>query len=204
MITIVDYGLGNVRAFLNVFKRLNLDARAARTAEELEGATRVILPGVGTFDHAMRRLVQSGMREPLEELVLRRGVPLLGVCVGMQMLARTSEEGREPGLGWIAGEVVGFRSRAASAGLPLPHMGWNDVRASSGSRLFDGLESSGRFYFLHSYFFQCDRAEDTLAVTTYGMEFSCAVCARNIYGVQFHPEKSHRAGTQLLQNFARL
>lgn len=204
MIAIVDYGVGNVRAFLNVYKRLNIDARAARTAEELEGARRLILPGVGTFDHAMRRLVQSGMRGPLEELVLRRGVPLLGVCVGMQMLARASAEGGESGLDWIGGEVVGFRSREASAGLPVPHMGWNDVRASSGGRLFEGLEPGCRFYFLHSYFFQCDRAEDTLAVATYGIEFSCAVSAANIYGVQFHPEKSHEAGTRLLQNFAAL
>ncbi len=204
MITIVDYGLGNIRAFLNVYRRLNLDVRTARSAEELEGASKLILPGVGTFDHAIRRLAESGMRAPLEELVLRRGVPLLGVCVGMQMLARASEEGREPGLGWIGGEVRSFRSRGASAALPVPHMGWNSVRPSSGSRLFDGLESGGRFYFLHSYFFECDRTEHTLAATTYGAEFCCAVKAENIYGVQFHPEKSHRAGTRLLQNFAAL
>lgn len=204
MITIVDYGLGNVRAFLNVYKRLNLDVRTAKTGEELEGATKLILPGVGKFDHAMRRLAQSGMRQPLEEFVLRRRVPVLGVCVGMQMLARASEEGSEPGLGWIAGQVLSFRSREACIGLPLPHMGWNDVHPSSGSQLFDGLEASGGFYFLHSYFFQCDRAEDTLAVATYGVEFSCAVSAGNIYGVQFHPEKSHWAGTRLLQNFAAL
>ena len=204
MITIVNYGLGNIRAFLNVYRRLNVEVKTAENAEDLRGASKVILPGVGTFDHAMRRLTESGMRERLEELVLRRGVPVLGVCVGMQMLARTSEEGREPGLGWIAGEVRSFRSREACAGLPLPHMGWNDVNQFAQSGMFDKLESGARFYFLHSYFFQCDRAEHILAVTTYGTEFSCAVNAANIYGVQFHPEKSHRAGTRLLQNFAAL
>ncbi len=204
MITIIDYGLGNVRAFLNVYRKLNLDVRTARSAEELEGASKLILPGVGTFDHAMRRLTESGMRERLEELVLRLGIPVLGVCVGMQMLACTSEEGTEPGLGWIAGEVVSFRSREACARLPLPHMGWNDVNRATESRLFDKLESGARFYFLHSYFFQADRTGDTLAVTTYGTEFSCAVNTANIYGVQFHPEKSHRAGTLLLKNFAEL
>lgn len=204
MITIIDYGVGNVRAFLNVYRRLNIEARAARTAEELEGASKLVLPGVGTFDCAMRLLSESGMRKPLEHLVLQRGVPLLGVCVGMQMLARASEEGREPGLGWIQGDVVSLRSSEASAGLPLPHMGWNDVQFRTGSRLFDGFESNPRFYFLHSYFFQCDRVKDTLADVTYGATFCSAVAVDNIYGVQFHPEKSHRAGTRLLQNFAAL
>jgi glutamine amidotransferase len=204
MITIVDYGLGNLRAFLNVYKRLNLEARAARRAADLDGSSKLILPGVGTFDHAMRLLNESGMRGRLEELVLRQRVPVLGICVGMQMLARSSEEGRAAGLGWIAGDVRSFRSREASAGLPLPHMGWNEVRQTVRGRLFDKIDSGARFYFLHSYFFECERPGDSLAVTTYGTEFSCAVNSGNIFGVQFHPEKSHRVGTQALQNFAEL
>jgi imidazole glycerol-phosphate synthase subunit HisH len=204
MITIVDYGLGNIRAFLNVYKELNVEARTARSANELEGAEKLILPGVGTIDEAMRRLTESGMRKRLEELVFGRGVPVLGVCVGMQMLARASDEGSEPGLGWVAAEVRSFSSQEACAGMPLPHMGWNKVKQSRRSGLFEKLEEGTLFYFLHSYFFQCDRAEDALAVTTYGIEFSCAVNAGNIYGVQFHPEKSHRAGTHLLQNFAEM
>ena len=204
MITIVDYGLGNIRAFVNVYKRLNLEARTATKAEELEGSSKLILPGVGTFDHAMGRLNESGMREPLEDLVLVQGIPVLGICVGMQMLARSSEEGRSGGLGWISGDVRSFRSREAFSGLPLPHMGWNEVRQSVRGRLFEKVDSGARFYFLHSYFLDCDYPADSLAVAEYGIEFSCAVNKGNIFGVQFHPEKSHRAGTQVLRNFGEM
>lgn len=204
MITIVDYGLGNIQAFLNAYKRLNIEAKTAQTADDLLNATKVILPGVGHFDHAMRRLEESGMRKTLDDLALDKGVPVLGVCVGMQMLARSSEEGELPGLGWIDGRVRGFASWEDAADLPLPHMGWNDVRPTAVNPLFDGLESDARFYFLHSYFFECAKAEDALAVAPYGGEFNCAVNSRNIYGVQFHPEKSHHFGTQLLKNFAEL
>ena len=204
MITIVDYGLGNIQAFLNVYKRLNLEARTARNADELAGATKVIVPGVGAFDHAMERLEQSGMRGTLDDLVLRQRMPVLGVCVGMQMLARGSDEGRLPGLGWIDGHVKAFGSWEPSKRLPVPHMGWNDVRPGAGTRLFEDLESEARFYFLHSFFFECARQENVLAVSHYGADFSSAVQHGNVFGVQFHPEKSHHFGTQLLKNFAGL
>lgn len=204
MITIVDYGLGNIRAFLNVYRRLNIEANTARSREELTGASKLILPGVGSFDHAMDQLKASGMRQTLDDLVLGQRVPVLGVCVGMQMLARSSEEGTSPGLGWIEGSVRGLGKLASTGALPVPHMGWNDVRPVSSSRLFDGLHSDARFYFLHSYYFHCDRADETIAVSSYGLEFACAVNAANVFGVQFHPEKSHRCGTRLLQNFAEL
>ncbi len=202
MITIVDYGLGNVNAFLNVYKRLNIAARTASHAEDLEDAVKVILPGVGAFDHAMVLLNQSGMRETLDDLVVRRQVPVLGVCVGMQMLGRDSEEGRLPGLGWIQGCVRSLSSMTAS--LPVPHMGWNDAEPTTVEPLFGGLESPARFYFLHSYYFDCDRQEDAIAMAEYGGRFACAVRAGNVYGVQFHPEKSHHCGVQLLKNFAGL
>lgn len=202
MITIVDYGLGNINAFLNVYRRLNIEARTATCADDLQDASKIILPGVGAFDHAMKRLTQSGMREALDDLVLRRRVPVLGVCVGMQMLGRDSEEGNLPGLGWIAGRVRGVASLMPSTPLPVPHMGWNDVRPVAGNRLFDGLECPPRFYFLHSYYFQCDRVDDAIAVADYGVAFACAVSAGNVYGVQFHPEKSHHYGATLLKNFA--
>lgn len=202
MITIVDYGLGNISAFLNLYRRSHIEARTAATAQELHGATRIILPGVGSFDHAMEQLQRSGMRETLDDLVLTRRVPILGVCVGMQMLARNSDEGRLPGLGWIRGSVRGLGSLLAEQTLPLPHMGWNDVRVTSSDPLFDALDVEARFYFLHSYYFDCERPNDAAAVSTYGREFACAVHAGNIYGVQFHPEKSHHWGTRLLQNFA--
>jgi glutamine amidotransferase len=204
MITIVDYGLGNIRAFLNVYHRLNIKAKTATTAAELSGASKVILPGVGSFDDAMRRLTESGMREALDELALRQGIPILGVCVGMQMLAHGSDEGQLPGLGWIAGRVRKLESRPSAAALPVPHMGWNDVRPVAESRLFDQLETQARFYFLHSYYFDCDRDDDQLAVASYGEDFACAAHAGNIFGVQFHPEKSHHFGARLLQNFAEM
>jgi glutamine amidotransferase len=204
MITIVDYGLGNVRAFLNVYHRLGVPARAAASADDLRTATKVILPGVGHFDHAMERLAASGMREALEERVLGARVPVLGVCVGMQMLARSSDEGTQAGLGWIAGRVRRFGTEGPFGDLPLPHMGWNDVRPAPGNRLFDQLGADARFYFLHSYYMACDAAQDVAAEASYGMDFCCAVTAGNIYGVQFHPEKSHHDGTRLLRNFAEL
>ena len=203
-LTIVDYGLGNIHAFLNMYKRLNIPARRATTAAELADATRLILPGVGHFDHAMRQLNASGMREALDDLVLRRNVPVLGICVGMQMLAHRSDEGTEPGLGWIDGHVRAFASRQQPQKLPLPHMGWNDVRLQRGSPLLNELEQDARFYFLHSYYFECARLEHVLAVADYGGQFGCVVGANNVYGVQFHPEKSHHFGTRLLQNFADL
>lgn len=203
MISIVDYGLGNIRAFLNMFKRLNIDAKTAATPADLAGATRVLLPGVGAFDDAMDRLGRSGMRETLDDLVLRQRVPVLGVCVGMQMLGHGSDEGRLPGLGWIDARVKALESHTTAA-LPRPHMGWNDVRPVPGNRLFDQLETGARFYFLHSYYFVCHRDEDRLAVTDYGGDFASAAHAGNIYGVQFHPEKSHHFGARLLKNFAEL
>ena len=204
MIVIVDYGLGNVLAFANVYKTLNVAAAVARQSDQLQGATKVILPGVGAFDHAMELLEKSGMRPALETLVLEQRVPVLGVCVGMQMLSAGSEEGDLPGLGWVKGRVVRLDSAHLPHATHLPHMGWNDVRSVCASPLFHGLENNARFYFLHSYYFNCVQSTNVLAVARYGDEFCCAVGAENIYGVQFHPEKSHRFGMRLLKNFAEL
>jgi len=198
MITIIDYGLGNVLAFANSYKRLGVSVAIARGPADLARASKLILPGVGSFDHAMGLLNRSGMRETLDELVVAKRVPVLGVCVGMQMLARASEEGREQGLRWIDGDVC----RLDSPGAHLPHMGWNDVAPLERGGLFDGLESDSRFYFLHSYYFKTDRPADVLATVEYGVKFACAVRSGHIFGVQFHPEKSHRFGMRLLQNFA--
>jgi glutamine amidotransferase len=202
VIVIIDYGLGNVLAFANVYKKLNIQARVARSVADLAGATRVILPGVGAFDHAMERLDQSGMRDALTELVTSQGVPVLGICVGMQILANSSDEGQLPGLGWVPGRVRKFDVATLSQKTHLPHMGWNDVQPVRPSGLFAGLESDARFYFLHSYCFVCERDDEVLATTDYGASFSSAVSVGNVYGVQFHPEKSHHFGTRLLQNFA--
>lgn len=204
MITIIDYGVGNIKAFLNVYKQLNIPAQTATTAADIENATKLILPGVGAFDHAMDRLNNSGMRAALDEAVLNKKVPVIGICVGMQMLSASSDEGKLPGLGWIDGSVKKFDVTQIRDITHLPHMGWNDVNPVAAVPLFTELMNDARFYFLHSYYFECNQQENVLAVTDYGTQFACAVGSGNIYGVQFHPEKSHHYGIQLLNNFANL
>ena len=204
MIHVIDYGLGNVQAFLTMYRRLGFEATRAKTAADLRGARKIILPGVGAFDHAIELLNQSGMRSTLQGLVLNDKVPVLGICLGMQLLATSSEEGQLPGLGWVPGNVRTFRCNEQSAVLPLPHMGWNDVLPTPGSALFAGLATDARFYFLHSYFFQCEESSHIAAVASYGLDFSCAISAGNVHGVQFHPEKSHHCGSKLLKNFAEI
>ena len=203
MITIVNYGLGNIGAFANVYKRMNISTVFASNARELKGATHIILPGVGAFDHAMNLLNASGMRQPLDEFVREGEIPVLGICVGMQILAESSEEGEKTGLGWIKGRVRSFRSNSASSRLPMPHMGWNDVTPRTGEPIFSGLHDA-RFYFLHSFYFECGNKEDELAHAEYGLHFACAVQSGNVFGVQFHPEKSHHWGAALLKNFSEV
>jgi len=204
MITIVNYGLGNISAFANLYKRLNIHISVAKTADQLKSALKIILPGVGAFDHAMNKLNNSGMRETLDKLVLDHRVPVLGICVGMQMLAKSSDEGVLPGLGWIDGTVKKFDVSVLNSKTPLPHMGWNTIHLNNDNPLFLNLSNNSRFYFLHSYYFQCNNQNDTIATTEYGIQYSSAVNNKNIYGVQFHPEKSHQWGIQLLKNFADL
>jgi glutamine amidotransferase len=202
MIHIVDYGVGNIQALLNMFKRLGIVAERVRTVDALQNATRLILPGVGAFDHAMTLLNASGLRDALEARVLGQGVPILGICVGMQMLASGSDEGEVAGLNWIPGRVRAFAGVPDTNGLPLPHMGWNDLAVDPASPLFAGLEPSPRFYFLHSYFFDCADPAHVAATARYGLDFACVVSRSHIHGVQCHPEKSHHSGAQLLKNFA--
>jgi glutamine amidotransferase len=202
MIRIVDYGVGNIQAFLTMFKRLGLDATRARSAAELEGGTRLVLPGVGAFDHAMTLLNRSGMRPRLEEMVLAQQVPVIGICVGMQMLAGGSDEGVLPGLNWVPGRVKAFATTSASKDLPMPHMGWNDLTVRPGHKLFTDFEPEPRFYFLHSYYFDAEDKADVAATAEYGLNFDCIVSKGHIHGVQCHPEKSHHFGAQLLKNFA--
>jgi glutamine amidotransferase len=202
MIGIVDYGLGNISAFVNVYKRLNVPVAVARDAVTLRAAERLILPGVGAFDSAMTLLNQSGLRDALEERVCQDRIPVLGICVGMQMLANSSEEGKLAGLGWIEGCVRRFRPEQIHNN-PLPHMGWNIVQPSV-DELFHGIAPATRFYFLHSYYFECADQRNSIAVADYGTSFTCAVRKDNCHGVQFHPEKSHQGGIQLLRNFGSL
>ncbi len=202
MISIVDYGVGNIQAIANIYKRLNIPVRMASTAAELADAEKVILPGVGSFDWAMARLNDSKMRPALDDLVVSNGRPVLGICVGMQMMAKRSDEGSLEGLGWIDAEVKKFDRAAQSQRAHLPHMGWNDVEPRCQESLFKDIGATGRFYFLHSYYFAPQDQNAILAVTDYGGPFASSVRVGNIYGVQFHPEKSHQWGIQLLKNFA--
>ncbi|SNV42419.1 Imidazole glycerol phosphate synthase subunit HisH 1 [Chryseobacterium taklimakanense] len=204
MIVLIDYGVGNINAFLNIYKQLNIPARTAKKASELEGAEKLILPGVGHFDYAMQRFNGSGMRETVDEMVRTGKKPVIGICVGMQMMAKSSDEGLLPGLGWIDAHVEKFSDSQRSAKMPLPHMGWNDVYALKNNPLFTGLEQDARFYFLHSYYFKCTLPQDAVAEAEYGIRFTAAVNHENVYGIQCHPEKSHHFGIQLLKNFAEL
>jgi imidazole glycerol-phosphate synthase subunit HisH len=204
VITIVNYGLGNISAFVNVYKRLNIPVVIATQKGELEKAHKIILPGVGAFDHAMTLLERSGMRETLDDLVINKKIPVLGICVGMQILAKSSEEGVLPGLGWINGIVKKFDPTLIKHKTRLPHMGWNTVLPSKPEKLLENFNESSRFYFLHSYYFFCVDTNIEIANTNYGLNFTSAVKSGNIYGVQFHPEKSHENGIELLNNFSKL
>jgi glutamine amidotransferase len=205
MIRVVDYGVGNIQAFLNLFDRLGLKAERASEARDLIDATHLILPGVGHFDYAMRSFNKSGLRAPLEKLVLTQNKPLLGVCVGMQMLAHSSDEGLLPGLGWIPGSVHSFDGKSESESLPLPHMGWNDLKINTPSIVFPTTDiESPQFYFLHSYYFSATNRSDVIATTNYGLDFDAVVRHKNVFGMQCHPEKSHRWGEQFLRAFTEL
>jgi glutamine amidotransferase len=203
MISIIDYGLGNVDAIANIYKRLNIPVSFAHAAADVSAAGKIILPGVGSFDRAMTRLNQSGMKDALDAAVVARGTPVLGICVGMQMMAKRSCEGVLDGLGWIEGEVRKF-DFSGGPRAPLPHMGWNDVEPRRSGDLFRNLDVAARFYFLHSYYFSARDDSNVLAVTDYNGVYASSVSSGNVFGVQFHPEKSHQWGIQLLKNFAEL
>lgn len=200
MIGIVNYGSGNIQAIGNIYKRLDVPYSVISRPQELASADRIILPGVGAFDQAMGELNASGMRQALDQAILDQHKPILGICVGMQLLAQSSEEGTAAGLGWIDGVVKKFDCNGAAT-VYLPHMGWNTVEPKPNA-LFDAVDLQLGYYFLHSYYFSCRNHQDELGVTMYGIRFASAVNVRNIFGVQFHPEKSHQPGIQLLKNFA--
>jgi glutamine amidotransferase len=201
-ILIADYGMGNLGSIVNMFKKVGGKAEICSDPARIAAADKLVLPGVGAFDHGMRGLQASGLRGSLEEAILRRGVPVLGVCLGMQMMLEGSEEGLIPGLGWIAGRVTRLPS---GMGFPrVPHMGWNTVRPIRENKLLPANEVAQRFYFVHSYKVQCEDPSDVLAVTEYGEEFCSAFSRGNIYGVQFHPEKSHAYGMAIFKRFLEL
>lgn len=204
MITIVDYQMGNVGSILNMLKRLGHPARISSRPEEIQTASKLILPGVGAFDSGMRNLADAGLRPALDEAVLARKTPVLGICLGMQLLSRRSEEGDLPGLGWIPAATQRFRFDPKATGLKIPHMGWNVARPAQADRLLTEQAAEARFYFVHSFHLVCDEPRYELAHTTHGYAFASIVRRENVWGTQFHPEKSHRFGMKLLENFARI
>ena len=203
MIMVVDYGLGNVRAITNIYRKLKIGVSPADSEGRLRKADKIVLPGVGSFDWAMRRLAGSGMMGRLHDMVLGEGVPVLGICVGMQIMGGGSDEGRERGLGWIDAEAKSMKDAPARRSARIPHMGWNDVVPKREGGLFRRLERP-RCYFLHSYAMRVKDEEAVLATTDYHGEFPSAIAHGNVLGVQFHPEKSHDWGVEILKNFAGL
>jgi imidazole glycerol-phosphate synthase subunit HisH len=201
-VSLVNYGVGNICAFENIYRRLDVKVHIATTPDEILSAEKLVLPGVGAFDWAMHRLNASGMRESLDTAVLKNNVPILGICVGMQMMAKDSEEGETPGLGWLDAKVVKLRP-VSNLDTPIPHMGWNEVQPTDQNDLFNGISSS-RYYFLHSFVIRPRESNTVLATTEYRDNFVSAIRHNNVFGTQFHPEKSHKWGISLLKNFAGL
>lgn len=203
MIAIVDYGLGNIGSVAHMLRHIGADCSFASTGEGIESATALILPGVGAFDYAMEILHRKGFVEPLRRQALDRKVPVLGICLGMQLLANRSEEGNATGLELIDAEFVKFRPEAGS-GLKVPHMGWNTVTTVRKNPLVDTADEESRFYFVHSYYARTKNPADDIATCNYGVEFVAAYGRENVFGVQFHPERSHRFGMGVMRNFVKL
>ncbi|GAO45218.1 imidazole glycerol phosphate synthase subunit HisH [Flavihumibacter petaseus] len=203
MVAIVNYGVGNLTSILNMFRRIGVDACITGDKETIQNAGKILLPGIGHFDSCMERFNASGLRQVVESRAFDGSTPVLGICVGAQMMTRKSEEGSEKGLGWIAGDTVRFR-HAQDSSFKVPHMGWSDIRVCEGSVLMDDLPEEPRFYFAHSFHFQLDEPAIATTRCEYGYDFVSSFRLNNIHGVQFHPEKSHRYGMRLLSNFGAL
>ncbi|MDP6683411.1 MAG: imidazole glycerol phosphate synthase subunit HisH [Desulfobacterales bacterium] len=204
MIVIIDFGIGNIGSILNMLKKLGGAAICSADRDTIKNADKLILPGVGSFDHAISKLKASGLVQILNRLVLERQTPILGICLGMQLFAKKSEEGKIKGLGWIDATVKRFDFEEGVSNLKIPHMGWNRVEIQKEIILFDGMPDNHRFYFVHSYHLECHGEGNVAGLTRYGYPFVSMIRKGNIFGVQFHPEKSHRYGMQLLKNFAEI
>jgi imidazole glycerol-phosphate synthase subunit HisH len=201
MIVVVDYGMGNLGSIVNMVRKIGHSATISADPEVIGRAEKLILPGVGSFDRGMRSLEERELVPVLRDRVMGQGTPILGICLGMQLLSQGSEEGTRPGLGWISARTVRFRFPGAERRLPVPHMGWNIVKVTQPSPLFEDAETERRFYFVHSFHVECDREDEVLARTPYGFDFVSCVQKDHVMGTQFHPEKSHRFGMELLRGF---
>lgn len=204
MIGIINYGSGNIQAVANIYRRVGIPYKFVNTKDDFDGVEKLILPGVGAFDATMKVLNNSGLRDPLDYYVLGMQKPVLGICVGMQIMSNGSEEGLEAGLGWIKGKVRKFDISKLPQKPYLPHMGWNTIESTSNSVLFQNINNVLGFYFVHSFYYETEKSESILAQTYYGDLFTSAINEHHIFGVQFHPEKSHVNGITLLSNFASI
>nr|WP_321260214.1 imidazole glycerol phosphate synthase subunit HisH [uncultured Pseudodesulfovibrio sp.] len=200
MIVVVDYGMGNLGSISNMFNRIGVQSVVSNDFDVIRDAEKLLLPGVGAFDAAMGIIRKTGLKDVLDEKVLEKKTPILGICLGMQLLTKGSDEGQIPGLGWIDAYTSRFPQ---SAGYKVPHMGWNTVQRSNGYPWTNDVEEQ-RFYFVHSYYVRVENEENSMLKTEYGLTFDSGICKDNIFGCQFHPEKSHKYGMQLLSWFARI
>lgn len=205
MITIIDYGIGNLGSIKNMFKYIGVESVIENDIDKIQHASKILLPGVGSFDAAMKKINQSDLKEVLYQKALKEQVPVLGICLGMQLLTDSSTEGSLEGLGWIPAKTISFKGLIEEK-YRIPHMGWNIVEESNKSELtadFDQLDET-RFYFVHSYFVKVEDEKNSILKTNYGVEFDSAIQKDNIFGAQFHPEKSHKFGMKLFENFAKV
>jgi glutamine amidotransferase len=204
MIVIIDYGMGNVGSIQNMVKKFTKDVVITSDHEIIRNAGKLILPGVGAFDNGMKNLARLNLIDILNDKTLNEKIPVLGICLGMQLLTNKSEEGEREGLKWIDGETVKFRLNNGNNDLKVPHMGWNYVKKIRESALLENMFEESRYYFVHSYYVTCKNDKESILKTLYGVEFTSALQKENIFGVQFHPEKSHKYGLQLIKNFVNL
>lgn len=203
MIGLVNYGLGNIKAFANIYKNLNIQCKFINNPCDIEEVEKLILPGVGSYDNAIKKLKQSNLLEAINNKVKKEKMPVLGVCIGMQIMANYSEEGILEGLGWIPGIVKKFKESSFSSKPYTPHMGWNNIEKLNNPILFNEIENP-KFYFLHSYYLEPEEGSIITSTTNYGLDFCSSINFENIYATQFHPEKSHNFGVKMLENFSKL
>ena len=201
MVTIIDYGLGNLGSIKNMLKKVGSDSEITNDLDIISNATKLILPGVGSFDNGMSNLEELGMISVLNRKVLIEKTPIMGICLGMQLFTNKSEEGVEPGLGWVYAETIKFNTDNASKKFTIPHMGWEYMEKCKDSKLLHEMYNESKYYFVHSYYVTCKDSKDILLKTNYIDDFVSAFEKDNIIGVQFHPEKSHKFGMKLFKNF---